>query len=422
MTHIYKLIFGLAMLFWTASSAYASDQTSPISLSEVLTLAKITADPSVESYLAKSDMQRDLSIAASQLPDPKIRFGISNLAVDSFSLTQEPMTSLQLGIHQSFQSSLKRKLAGQEGLEKSKASVFAAKNREKEITRTIKKLYARLVFSHALEDLISQKKNILQRSIQSYENRLRNADSKLPISLEIRAELALLDDKFMEVMQGRQQVQAYLSRYIGGPHASRSPNDDYNVFGLPMPLKMIEQGLRDHPALMIDAAMIKANDHSIKLAKENYKPDWGIDLGYANRGAGRADMATAMVTMNVPLFTKKRQDKKLSAAKRAKQSAILTQRSRELEMMKAVRAHFALWQQSEERIDLYNKIIIARTQATTHAYENAFSHGRGDFSQFIRSHLSELNALINLEQIKFQRATATIELNYYAADSEGADK
>ena len=59
---------------------------------------------------------------------------------------------------------------------------------------------------------------------------------------------------------------------------------------------------------------------SVQIAREQYRPGWSAGLEYRKRfgdnpgGDDRADMMAAMLTVDLPLFPKQRQDRRLSAS------------------------------------------------------------------------------------------------------------
>ena len=68
--------------------------------------------------------------------------------------------------------------------------------------------------------------------------------------------------------------------------------------------------------------MIGVEETDVDLAKQAYKPAWAIEGGYGARGADRPDFASVGVSLTIPLFTGKRQDRALSAARKDKSAAI----------------------------------------------------------------------------------------------------
>jgi hypothetical protein len=72
-----------------------------LSLQQAEQLA-LEADPLIKSYRASSRSFDAESSANSTLPDPKLRLGMFNVPLDSFSTTEDPSTQLRIGIQQEF--------------------------------------------------------------------------------------------------------------------------------------------------------------------------------------------------------------------------------------------------------------------------------------------------------------------------------
>ena len=326
------------------------------------------------------------------------------------------MTQLQFGVHQSLPSSTKRRLMRERGEMNSEVLRLMAAKRELVIARETGRIWLQLKYLEIATEIVSEKKVRLIEMLDALGAIFESGRVDARKILTMEAELALLDDKLESLEQESLKARVQLSRFVGAEPADRELAGNYHDIPLPAVLASIEEALMDHPDLLQDRQSIKGFDASERLAKENYKPNFGVDVGYGYRAGGRANMATAMVTLDMPLFTGKRQDKRLFAAKKSKQAARLKMQAKELDMMRDVRSAYVVWQKSQKRIELYNRVVLERTKSARIASENAYASGSADFAEIIRTHMSELDARLNLEAIKLQRALSQIELQYYQGD------
>ena len=62
----------------------------------------LDTSPELAELRSKEQALLDAAVAAGQLPDPVLHGGIINVPTDSFSLTQENMTQIKIGIVQTF--------------------------------------------------------------------------------------------------------------------------------------------------------------------------------------------------------------------------------------------------------------------------------------------------------------------------------
>ena len=77
--------------------------------------------------------------------------------------------------------------------------------------------------------------------------------------------------------------------------------------------------LSNHPLMKALEQNIRATEAGVDLAKQKYKPAWGLNASYGRRnndpfGGHRSDALTVGLSFSVPLFTANRQDKEYSAA------------------------------------------------------------------------------------------------------------
>lgn len=407
------LKFSIGLISIIIFSIDVSADIAGLTLEQAVTIALSQDDPSVASLKSQARSLQESAIADGQLPDPKVKFGVVNLATDSFRFSQEPMTNLQFGAHQNFISSSKRKFARQRTQDQGQAFLYQARGRQLIIALEVRKLWLKLFYLGQAEILVGKKQQQLQNMQKAQERKFANSTSSAHIILSIDSELALLTDKLEDIAGKKDYTRALIARYIGEENARKSLVGSFDTLPSPKPAQILTEGLVDHPVIQREQALIQASSKDIALAKEAYKPNWGIGVGYGLRAGGRADVATALVTMDVPLFTGKRQDKRLSAAKQSKQAAELRLQSQHMNMVRDIKASFTIWLKSSSRIDLYNRVILKRTQDATKASENAFAGGKSDFTEIIRTHLSELEARIKLETIKWERANAAADLLYF---------
>ncbi len=411
MSKIQALICFIGINLSSLSLAVAADET--LTFQQAITLAISRDDPSVAQYRARAEGVRANALAESQLPDPVIKFGVANMATDSFRFNQEPMTQMQFKLHQSLPSAAKRRLVRERGDADSEAYHFMAAKAELEIAKDTGRAWLKLKYFDAARAIVDEKRARLVEMLDALGAQYESGHLDAQQILAMEAELALLEDKLQSIEQEALVERAHLGRYIGDEYADANITGSYSDVPLPVPLQVLEDSLQDHPDLMQEKESIRGSEKSERIAKESYKPTLGFDLGYGYRAGGHADMATAMISMDLPIFTGKRQDKRLFAAKKSKQVARLKMQTKELDMIRNLRSAYGVWQRAIERIALYNTVVLERTKSVRIASENAYASGSADFAEIIRTHLSELDARLNLQAIELQRALAQVELIYY---------
>ncbi|RMD90708.1 MAG: hypothetical protein D6807_01220 [Alphaproteobacteria bacterium] len=139
--------------------------------------------------------------------------------------------------------------------------------------------------------------------------------------------------------------------------------------------------------------------------------------GRTPTGRNRDDFITVGVTLDVPLFTARRQDKAVAAAKRSRQSAQLTREATLLELNRRLEESYAAWMRLNDRIRLYEEAVIERAEGTTEASVISYQSGVTDFPGLIRAELAELDTRLQLIRLRVDRAKTQADLLFLEGEN-----
>jgi outer membrane protein, heavy metal efflux system len=91
------------------------------------------------------------------------------------------------------------------------------------------------------------------------------------------------------------------------------------------PEELVKAAVQNRPLLQSMKRMVERNRAGLRLAEKDYYPDLDFKLAYGQRDDGpmgrRADMVTAMVGINLPLWYKSKQERKVAESQKDIQSA-----------------------------------------------------------------------------------------------------
>jgi outer membrane protein TolC len=233
--------------------------------------------------------------------------------------------------------------------------------------------------------------------------------------LRAELELALLDDELAEHRRLVDRGRAALARWIGRPAHDPLPAD------WPVPASLpgraaLRARLVDHPAVGAEDAEIAAAEQAVAIADEAYKPSIAVEGGYGIR-TEFADFATVGVTLSVPLFTDKRQDRRRVAAverrgaERFDRDALLRELDRRLDQA------LSDWQRFNERLALYRDALEARARQTAEASVTTYASGRTDFAELIRSQLAELDVALKRAELEAAAGKAWARIVYLTGEA-----
>lgn len=176
--------------------------------------------------------------------------------------------------------------------------------------------------------------------------------------------------------------------------------------------------LTGHSAIVQLDKKIAALATGVSLAKQSYKPQWGVNASYGYRedeprGGDRADLFSLNVSVDLPLFTENRQDKQLQSAI-ANLEAVKTQRALSVrELRSQFLAAVASYKGLAQRIELYKKRLLIQMTDQAEASLSAYTYEDGEFAQAVRSRISQLNARIELMRLEVELQKTIVTLNYY---------
>lgn len=395
-------------------------QTGSLSLIEAEILA-IQQDPLIRKFDAKASALSDRAKAATRLPDPKLKFGVANLAARTFNFEQEPMTQAVVGIQQTFSPSSTRthsgKRLGMLGEQETAQSV----NQKLVTVRELRKAWLKIYLQHHADTIISQSLKIFEQLVEITKLQYRSGRGNQQDVIRAQLEKKLLEDQKILIAAKRETAEADLIMWIG--QASGERPLQLESLALPdLPDKdIMAVALDRHPLLKADRAALQAAHESIEVARSKYSPSWMVDLSYGYRGEDpigrdRADFISAMIVVDLPIFQSNLQDRWLEAAEKeytAKQSSV-EDRRRELKRM--FDGEYANWKYLDERLKFYQDAVLPEAFRNAQAALKAYQSRVTDFEPLMRARLQELKLKLQALQLLVDRADSQINLLYIAGE------
>lgn len=96
--------------------------------------------PALSQSRHNEESLRQAAVAAGQLPDPKLHVGVMSVPVDTFSLTQENMTQVQVGLAQMFPKGQSLSIKSRQKIVLASAEHFGGLNTKAVIRLTVDRL------------------------------------------------------------------------------------------------------------------------------------------------------------------------------------------------------------------------------------------------------------------------------------------
>lgn len=422
-------------------------------------LPVLTLDQAVRLALAQDPWQqgsrhteralREEALAAAALPDPSISLRAGNFPVDTLDVNQEPMTQSSIALSQRFPRGQSRALARRQKEQLASGEPLLRAERRAQLEEAVTGLWLDAWEAAQTIALIESERGLLEQAAELATARYATTVDGARQTVLLDAQLALLRlaDRVTRLQQQRDAAQQRLVQWLGQPvsPALNSPVLPALRRSLPPPASAVGveapgdagiddsggdprfQWIRQHPALRALEQRIEASRTGVDLAREQYKPEWGLSAQYGFRardlaGEERADLLSVGLNFELPLFGAARQDRLLGAA-RSRHEALRTERlllARRL--LAGLDAAGAELSQLARREALYGDQLLPQLERRAAATLAAYQRDDGGFGEVLDARIAELDARIEHLRIRAQRGRTVARINYLLAQAPVVDE
>jgi outer membrane protein TolC len=398
--------------------------TQPLTLSEAETAA-LTNNPSLAELQARIASSRALSIQAGELPDPKLGLGLVNVPAETFRLDDEPMTQILVGLSQTFPYPGTLDLRQELELNRSRSLSWEKKALRAELTRQVRRTWLEGFFQDRALEVIEENLSLFQELLTIARNQYSVGQGLQQDILLAQLERDRLLDDRARLSEARERTDSRLAELMA---AKQSEYDlPETVPELPWPpsqQRMLAQ-LKKHPLIQAEQSRVERQKTAADLARKEYYPDFGLEVSYGHRraeepdGDRRSDFISARLSVDLPVFPKNRQDRRLEAAR---QEAIAAERKRDslrLSLTRRIREQWSALKRTRQRAELFAEVIIPESEQTVQADTAAYMTGKLGFLELVRARLRTFEHQLSLWRLRIQAKQARADLLFLA---QGGDE
>lgn len=384
-----------------------AQQRVPLTLAAAEDLA-LDQEPGRSSLLARAQALEEESVAAGQLPDPVLRMGLANFPLESGGFTTEGMTQAQLGFRQVFPPGKTRENSTRQFQSLSLEMKENADGRGRDVLSSVRQAWLETYYWQQAHVIVDESRPFfadLVRVTRSLYSVGRKDQQDL---LRAELELSRIDDRLIDINKAHSRAIAALSEWVG-EDAKRPIAVNLPQWERLPPLGVLQTDLLTHPVLKAADARIDARQAGVEIAEERYKPGWALDLGYGYRdgflpnGDPRSDFISLSVTMDLPVFRKNRQDKRLAAALSERRAANDAKEELRRRLNSQLESEYARWTELDRRIDLYEQQILTLAENNAEAALAAYQSDAADFADVMRAYIDDLNTRVDHIRLQVER-------------------
>lgn len=383
---------------------------NPLSLGEALAIAE--RDSSLlAAQRASISAAEHTTYSARELPDPKLKLAIENLpteSADRFSLTRDFMTMRRIGIAQEFPRAIKRELKGRRAEHQLAREQALLGDTRAALRRDVAMAWTERYYAEEMARAVSEQyvETLLQRDV--LQAGVSASRTPTPERLAVDVTLQTLLDRRAEFTRQATRAQAQLTRWLG--EAAQRP------LAPPPPFASnaaITDHAPHHPHLQSLDRQIDVAQSEAELAKAATQPDWGVELSYAQRGPAYTNMLTVQVSIDLPLFADRRQNRE-AAARAAQVAQARAQREDALRQHRAeAAAARAEWEAATARMKRFDDALLPLARERAVLTLAAYRGGAGTLAAVLEARRMALDLQLQKLQLAAEQGRAQAQLIYF---------
>jgi cobalt-zinc-cadmium efflux system outer membrane protein len=327
------------------------------------------------------------------LEDPMLGFGIINLPTN-FSFRDEDMTMKEISISQKLPFPGKRPLM-REMAEKEVEAVFnEIQGKVHQIIKEVKTVYYDLSHFYRTNEVTQRNKNILENFVKIAETRYAIGEGIQQDVLKAHLEVSKMVDELIMLEQKKRALEAKLNALLNRPPETQVGVPEEVVFRkFPFAIEELQKmALEMNPTLKGMKKMIESKEKAYALAKREYYPDFNFRFAYGQRDNGpemkRRDTLTGMMEINIPIFYKSKQDRKVAEAKADIQAIEAQYQAMKNEILFMITDMGSMIQRGERQLELYKTGIIPQSSFQINSAMSAYRVGKADFMTLLDSQMT----------------------------------
>jgi cobalt-zinc-cadmium efflux system outer membrane protein len=386
-----KVIF-FSFLVFIPLSSQAQPEKPLLNVDQLIDEA-LRNNPEILAAKKKLEVFKEKVPQAFALEDPMLGFGIISLPTN-FSFRDEDMTMKEISISQKFPFPGKRPLM-REMAEKEAEAVFnGIQGKAHQIIKDVKTAYYDLSHIYRTTEVTQRNKNILENFVKIAETRYAVGEGIQQDVLKAHVEVSRMLDELIMLEQKRKALEAKLKALLNRPLETQVGMPEEVIFRkFPFTIEGLQKmALEMNPTLKGMEKMIESKEKAYALAKREYYPDFNFRFAYGQRDNGpemrRRDMLTGMMEINIPIFYKSKQDRKVAEAKADIQVIEAQYKAMKNEILFMIADMGSMIQRGERQLELYKTGIIPQASLQINSAMSAYRVGKADFMTLLDSQMT----------------------------------
>ena len=376
---------------WLSFNSFA--QESPSSLTAVVEEA-VRSSSNLAAVKSRARALAELPSQQAALPDPRLSINLMNLPVDGFSFTQEAMTQFQVGISQALPFPGKLALRAEVAQFEAEAAASQIDETRLSLVRDVKLVWWNLFYLDRALEKLGQNKDLLTQFIRIAETRYEVGQGAQQDVLLAQLALSKLGDTAIRLNQLRENEVIRFNILLARPAESVVEIAAHQDTTLPLLRSrdaLKDLALASQPTLRAQQQLTEAAQRRYLLSKKSSNPDFTLGAAYGLRrgdhpsGGSRADFASLMFSMNLPLYANDKQRRSVDQHNAAWMMEKHRLQDHHLQVIGKVMQVRADYQYAVQQVNLFKHEVIPQAQQTVEAMMAGYQVAKVDFQSLVTS-------------------------------------
>ena len=377
-------LLALAIFFAAAGNGVAEE---PMLRVESLVQEALEKNPKILAARGRHAALEEKIPQSGALEDPMLGFGVVNLP-NNFDFNDEDMTMKEISVSQKFPFPGKRGLSEEVAAKEADAGAADADEVANQVAKEVKTAF--YDFSHVYRaiEVTQRNKSILEELAKITQTRYSLGQAIQEDVIRNQVEISKMMDDLIMLEQKKRALAAKLNYLLNRPRNSpvgRPADVDFNRVAFSID-NLQQKAVEDNPMLKALKQDISARGKNVELARRDYFPDFSLKFAYGQRD-DRLDMYTGMVEMNLPIFFKSKQERKVAEAYADIRSAQAKYDGAQNEILYMIADMGSMTQRLERKIELYRTGIIPQARLQIDTAMSAYMVNKADFMTLLDSRM-----------------------------------
>ena len=409
-----RLVLGILLNTFCAAG-FAADAPLTLGKAQQLAIARSRQLTAQDSAVTAS---RDMAVAASQLPDPTIKFGIDNLPVttsDRFSITDDFMTMRYVGLAQELTGADKRKRRAERYEREAEKSLAAKTVAIAAIQRDTALSWLDRYYSEQTAALIADQDAQARLDLAAAESAYRGGHGTQADVFAARSALVMIEDRISEIARRVGNTKIMLTRWTGTTDEAPLISPP-NIDAIRLDPATLENHFLHHPEIAVLTKQEEIAEADVNLAQANKTVDWSVEVSYQQRGYPYSNMISIGLSIPFQWDQSHRQDRELSSKLALVEQAKAEREEMLREHVAQTRTMIADWQNDRDRHDRYEHELLPLANERTQAMLAAYRGGKVTLVELLSARRNEIDVRLQALQLDADTARLWAQLNYLFPD------